>query len=289
MGKIETSKNFAIVEQPESTERPFIHLPPPHAFKEPEKWLRKIPYEEKLTLPVDDRGFLKTDEAIRSLLDEFDPDYRWEYMPDVPESAPDKHHKYFYRNDFYRLSLRLQEMGVQNWKMPMKFRDNPSNILLIPGLFHNFWHHASQKVGKPEYDDDPQRLVKLELEDMSEFLVHFNLAKRALLTASKSAANILRIEGQATARSDDMLRRFGPEGNDPVGDAFIKDSLERYFRGYKMGIQALQSGARLDLIFPPGEQVVIEPEPTYEQIIQIGQKSVRGAINYLPHFRSKAA
>lgn len=289
MSHIETNKHFSVIDQSNILDLPPLHLPPPDAFKEPEKWLRRIPYEEKIYLPVDDRGFLKTDEAIRLLLDEFDPAYQWRPVPGLSESQPDKHHKYSYRKDFLHLSLRLQEMGVEDWKMPMRFRENPSNIMLLPGLFHNFLHHSARKVGKPEYDADPQRLVKLEMEDMDEYLINYTLAHRALSTASSSAKNILRIEALATVRNEDVTRRFGTEASDPIGEKFIDQSLERYFRGYKMGIQAILSGVRLDLLMPPNEEVTIDIEPTYEQIIKIGEKSVRGAVNYLSYFNRSAA
>jgi hypothetical protein len=133
-------------------------LPPPDAWKRPDKWLdlstglvrRDAP---RLVLPSDDRGMLRPDEVVEVINEMyFWGDYDWPYEPSDAETKPDAHHFYHYKRWY-----SADENGGSDTAADIRYVGYRANIILnietdkkyvnaltdLIGIYINFDHPHS--------------------------------------------------------------------------------------------------------------------------------------------------
>lgn len=202
-----------------TTEVRATHLPPPEAWKEPDKWVyvseiddqvRAKPDIRKIAPPLDDRKFIKIDELMEEVLDLFWSDYDWRSGDQL---RTDIHHFYWPYEKF----IPLQNGYVT---LPYRFRENFANKGRMPRLTHNVIHEFTNEV------DVPNQV------DLQEFL------DRAAIAVELFAAAQQTVFGRSMFRSrrDDVRRNphrlSHGRTEDYIGEDYMRSNFERQFTRY---------------------------------------------------------
>lgn len=269
-----TTGNWGLVAMSEHMERTevSIHLPPPRAWKEPERWLdlaTNLPLKdiEKITLPVDDRGIIKADEAV-SLVKErlFDEDYVW--------SRDRYHHRSDIHHFYYTKSAYSPEAHGGNI-LPSQFRETPTLMGRMPRQFHDALHAFTEPLEIPSY------------EVMGDYRASFLLADRAFKRLIEHAENTKDASRQFYLRRRALLSgRLTPkEPTDQIAQEILRDSFERHFTRYSETVDEMK------MLQGEGLIDIEVPSYVYNRLHLVAEKVspyiVRKCIDYSPMFESQ--
>ena len=253
----------------------YLHLPPREAWKNPDKWLQPLRPDQKLNLPLDDRGFVKTDNAIDMVMDLFKPTYKFEYDPDNFETRDDVHHFYGTYRMYVTAREELIAAGNPHDFVPMQFRNNPNNMGLIHRHLHNTFHLKSNLVPMPE------------IEPMAEYLERFRIGKQILNKTVKAAEETIKWDKHRMQRRLSVTARPEVINNaeiDAYGEMVLNDLYNRHFGSMVRAIDELRSIGSQEIMMPNGPLVIDSPDP--HKIIAIGKAASRNAINYTEQIRA---
>lgn len=129
------------------------HVPP--LYLPPRELWRFTPGEdERLPTPVDERGLVDIEKLINLVKTTVDPSFTWE-----SSEEPNKHHLYW-RQGYYP---NRTESPIN----PRAFRNLAVNKIIIPRIFHNWLHLATEEPQVPSEEIMDHRIeaqrVALEL------------------------------------------------------------------------------------------------------------------------------
>lgn len=245
-------------------------LPPPEAWKRPDKWIDLSTGlarsdGSKLVLPTDDRGFVNIDESIEYVLDYyFWPDFTWEYSRDDQETALDRHHFQ------HRAAAYAPEAHGGN-RIPYRFRENPTRIGLMPRQLHNVLHDFT---AEPELPD---------IDAMKEFLDRYMLAHRAFSKLIHSAKNVTQASRSFSLRAEAIRNGLiiPSEANDQIAQEILRDFFSRHFEQYGQAIEEVLRLEGSEFMVNEIDKTVLErPQLVMKKI---GQLVTRGHINIVPY------
>ncbi|MEO5950091.1 MAG: hypothetical protein ABIQ04_01440 [Candidatus Saccharimonadales bacterium] len=253
-----------------SSMQSYAHLPPPDAWKEPDKWLSPD-NRQKFYAPIDDRGFVLPDDTVETVLDLFHDDYEWPYDKDDPTTKPDDHH-FHWEMDSY---LPVHHLGST---IPMAFRELATNRGLMPRQFHNVIHHVTYE---PEIPD---------LSDMEQYLRSYVLAKHAFLRLFATAKQAVTAQRTFSVRRQDILEHPDRiKGDyDEVGEAFHAQQFNKYFTTYQQLILATQNIPSDNPVFSDIDRINRRLKPHHAVKI-LGLAATRKYVNFVPLIVGKAA
>lgn len=253
-------------------DQPSIHLPPPDAWKNPEKWLDPDK-REKFYAPTDDRGFVLPDATVEMVLNLFRDDYVWEYDPNDPRTSPDEHHFHSHREIY----LPKYHNGST---VPSVFRDLAPNKGWMPRQFHNALHYATYH---PE--------VPASFEDMEDFIRDFMIAKQAFTRLIKSAKLATSVQKKFNIRKKDVLlhpERLSGREDDQVNIEYLVSKFNLHFRNYKELLELVQTLPLETLVAGQAEQIKPSLKPQ-RAIKLLGGKATLQHVNFVPIITGKAA
>jgi len=248
-------------------------LPPPEAWKQPDKWMDLStglakPSLVKLVLPTDERDFLNPDEVVEIVEDTFFwKDYNWPYTKGDLETAPDDHH-FYYNGDAYS---QLQNEGSL---IPKRFRELPMVIGRMPRQFHNTIHDFTAKPKMPEMDE------------MKNYYRSYLLAYRAFKNLIETAKNTTQASHMFTQRQMDLRNgKVSPsDPDDVVAKEIMKDFFSKHFLAYSRSVESLMLLPERALIAPDLENIY-QHKP-HVVVKKIGKYMMRDSINYTPILRA---
>lgn len=247
-----------------------LHLPPRWAWKDPNRWLKPLEENEKIPLPVDDRGFVKTHEAVETVKDLFVDDYIWRHDSENFETRPDDHHFYYFEEDYKRYSQQLAAVDDPRASVPIEFRGNPNNIGTMFRHAHNVFHHLSLRPDMPE------------LDAMDEYLDRYKIAKQIFTRLLLASEETLEVQRLKIKRRDNVRRR--PEtvkdGVDTAGQQYFQSEFESNFGSYQKALQEFMSVDNPDIIMLRGQLKLERPTP--HQIVRIGKIATKRAVDFRP-------
>ncbi|MDB5180746.1 MAG: hypothetical protein JWO54_506, partial [Candidatus Saccharibacteria bacterium] len=248
-------------------------LPPPEAWKKPDKWIDLSTGLPKLDVPklvfeTDDRGFINTDDVVEQVEDMFFwKDYDWPFNLNDPETAPDDHHFYFTEAEY---SPR-QNNGSY---IPSAFRELPTVIGRMPRQFHNVFHDFTVKPCMPY------------MEAMEEYHSSYKLAHRAFKNLITSAKNTSQASHRFTLRQRALHEgRIVPsDPDDVVVKEMMRDFFSKHFDAYSRSIDEVMTLPERMLILPNLEG--IPQQKPHLVVKKIGKYMVQSSINYMPLLRA---
>lgn len=246
----------------------FPHLPPAWAWKNAERWLEDLgpsgQPRQKIDLPTDDRGFIKTDEAVEIVKDLFIPSYQWIRDEKNPNTRLDDHHFYFDEEDY-------KPHNNHGSSIPSEFRELPPNIGTMTREIHCVFHHATNKVAMPEIDA------------MREFNERYHLAKQAFTNLHIAAEDTLQWHALRLARREDIRKnpwRIGNRTEDTIGEEITGTKFKLHFSAYLSALEEFKVVEHKDVIVP-GKKLRLD-RVTPQQIIRIGKIVTLRAVDYKP-------
>ena len=244
-------------------------LPPAEAWRQPDKWIDietgyVKPDIKKLQLPLDDRLFVKTDEAVQLVKGLFWEDYEWQINPRDPELMPDDHHFQHAR----RLYMPDQHEGSV---IPIKFRELPPRIGRMPRQIHNTFHDLTEQPPMPEIDA------------MQEYVDSYHLVRSAFSKLFRAAHQTVEAQKLFPARRQDIIRnpdRLAARGHDDIGEAFLTSHFARHHKEYKIALEDFTNIKHLD--FVPDNFKAIEKNTPNQVAKALGRVVNRTCIDYVP-------
>lgn len=251
-------------------------LPPPEAWKQPDKWMDlttglALPNAPRLLLDTDDRGFVIPDRAMEMVLDMlFWSDYEWEYDPNDSELMFDDHH---FEHSKYKFSAEANG-GNRTAEI---FRENTTLIGRMPRPLHNVFH---------DYTVDPD---VPDIDSMDEYNKSYRLAKSIFKRLQDAAKNT--IEAQQLFEQRRRTVALGSVGlkkeMDETGEAFMREFFNKHFKAYASAVESLKLLDQNDLSFPTFPELA-RAKP-HQVVRKIGGLVSRKSINYAPMLLVKAA
>lgn len=244
-------------------------LPPPEAWRRPDDWIDTNtgyvkPGVKKMRLPLDDRLFVKTDEAVEMVKGLFWEDYEWQVNPRDPELMPDDHHFQHAR----RLYLPDNHDGSV---IPLRFRELPTRIGRMPRQVHNAFHDLTEQPPIPEIDA------------MAEYVDSYHLVRSAFSKLFKAAHQTVEAQKLFPARRQDIMRnpdRLADRSHDDIGEAFLASHFARHHKEYKLALEDFSNIKHLD--FVPESVRAIERSTPNQVAKALGKVVSRTCVDYVP-------
>ncbi len=244
-------------------------LPPKEAWKEPTKWLGFVHPDDRITLPVDDRGFVQVDNAFDQVMDLFHDSYKWEFNPDDFRTVPDLHHYYYYYSEWQKWSTELAEsddpLEHESAKNVVDFRNNATNIGLMLRGIHNTIHHVTKKPQKPA------------LEHINEYITHYKLAHQAFSKITTAAEKVLESNDSIALRESTVTTNpelIGGQGAvDIVGQEILEDKLNRRYNYLHQSLLEFTKKQSNEIVMPNGEKICIDISTPLETIVALGKRA----------------
>ena len=249
------------------------HLPPVEAWKEPERWIntstgRPLPDSERIILPVDDRGIIKTDEAVsfvKELL--FHEDYDW--SRGAGRVTGDIHH-------FYHPGARYSPAQHDGDETAMVFRETPTLMGRMPRQFHDALHDFTLPLRMPDR------------EVMYEYRQSYLLAHQAFLSLiqhAKGTTDASR-QFQVRRRSLELGHVIPKEPTDQIAQEILRDSFSKHFSRYTETVDMVREFQKEGMLY------VDVPEHAYSRphlvATKLSRRAIKECVNFLPLFQRSA-
>lgn len=243
-------------------------LPPREAWKQPDSWVY-IPVGSdrthikrsitKLRMPIDDRGFVKIEEAIAKVKDLFWEDYDWPITAE--HLKPDIHHFYtdgeYYKPKYWdgdTTAFIFRELPVNKGKM---FRS-----------YHNVWHSVMNTVTIP-----PRENMAAQIEGW-----------RVAVELFSAAVETVEGRGWFHARREDIRKNPSRLSRgrtyDEIGEEYLLSNFQSNFGRYAVALDQFNTAREQGLELP---QVVSidkqKPRPDHV-IAKFGKIMRQQCVNY---------
>jgi hypothetical protein len=250
-------------------------LPPPEAWREPDKWLDistglMRPGKRHQLHPTDSRGLVVIPDVIAELKDMFWSDYEWQVDPSDQQLKPDNHHTYFTKADYHPGSN-------DDSLIPYLFREQQSNLARIPRQTHNVWHDRFDKPPKPSQ------------KTMFEYIEDHVIAREALINLVRAAQHTTELYGKFPLRRDDIARhpeRINYREHDTIAEEYLRSKFNARFSYYRSALDEFRTIPQREMAYPDLLEIDDKPKVV---AAKLGALVTRRAVNFLPHFSLKAA
>ncbi len=247
-----------------------LHLPPPDAWKQPDRWLNPDKLE-KFYAPTDDRRFVIPDATVETIRDLFWDDYEWPFDYRDLRTLPDDHH-FHWEMDTY------QPIHHGGSDVPAGFRELATNRGLMPRQFHNVIHHVTREPEMPC------------LDDMAEYIQSYMLAKRAFTDLFAKAKQTVHAQRRFSVRREDVRnnpQRINGREHDEIGEAILASQFDEHFKKYKLLLEEAQAVVTARTLF---DEIDIHPRLKPHRALRLLSSAATARhVNYVPLILGRAA
>lgn len=253
---------------PEHVPRITHHLPPPEAWRQPDKWIdtktgHRLDDIKKLDLITDDRKIVLVNKSVDYIKSElFWDDY--DFLNGTPvQTRLDEHHFHFTELDY-------DPSRHNGNKLPKKFRESAPLIGLTTRSFHDVLHTFVNKPEMPDYDA------------MEEFRKNYLTARKIFEGVIRAAHNTM--EGYDMFAARERTLQAGNVkplyDDDRVAQEFLREFFSRNFLAYHEHVDKARNLVTREEVFSnTGEMLDGKPHVVAKKLSRF---VVRSNVNLVP-------